>query len=98
MNFNVDEFCTHLNFKLRFLFDGKKLLRSYLSNRTQAVSMNGKMPSFKPITCGIPQDSILGPLLLLIYINDLPYALLNQPIDVMLTTLVCKFLVLTFKT
>ena len=57
---------------------GNKLLRSCLSNKIQAVSVNGKMSFFKSITCGVPQGSILGPLLLLIYINDLPNTLLNQ--------------------
>ena len=47
-----------------------KLLRSYLSNRIQAVSVNGKMSSFKPITLGVPQSSILSLLLFLMYIND----------------------------
>ena len=38
------------------------------------------MSSFKPITCDGSQGSVLDPLLFLIYINDLPNALLNQPI------------------
>ena len=58
---------------------GDKLLRSYSSNRIQAVGVNGKMSSFKPITCGVPQGFILDSLLFLIYINDLLDALLNQP-------------------
>ena len=58
---------------------GNKLLRSYSSNRIQAVSVNCQMSSFKPIICGVPQVFILSPLSFLIYINDLPNALLNRP-------------------
>ena len=50
-----------------------ELFKSYLDDRYQAVKVNGVTSQFKLINAGVPQGSVLGPILYLIYVNELPY-------------------------
>ena len=65
-----------------------KRLESFLCNRKQRFVLNGQCSSWANVNAGFPQASILGPILFLIYINDLPENLQSNPDDTSLFSVI----------
>ena len=52
-----------------------KWIRNYLSQRKQCTCANGLTSTYSNVTCGVPQGSILGPLFVNVYVNDIKSSL-----------------------
>ena len=60
---------------MRFCYKNSKWFRSYLSERIFLVNIENKLSDFGEISYGVSQGSVLGLLLFLIYVNDMPQAI-----------------------
>ena len=66
------------------------IIENYLKNRKQCVEINNVSSTFTNISTGVPQGYILGPLLFIIYMNDIPSTIFKTYIYAYDTTLVAN--------
>jgi len=59
--------------------DGKVLdwIENWLSGRQQRVCLDGARSQWRSVTSGVPQGSVLGPILFLVYVNDIDVGIIN---------------------
>ena len=69
--------------KMKFYGSTGKLMESYLRQRYQGLVLNNTLSTWKEVQYGVPQGSILGPLLFLIYINDLSKCVIDKSIPIL---------------
>ena len=60
-------------------------IKSYLTNQQQKVVLNGASSEWSRVYSGVPQGSVLGPLVFNIYVNDIPSVVDSQPLCLQMT-------------
>ena len=65
-------------------------IQSYISGRSQAVMVDGALSPALSLMCGVPQGSILGPLLYILFTNEIPDLVHDHQVDFMAPTPYCS--------